>query len=229
MNRRHHMTMVQAENPLVAIRGEAVLPPTVRAVIVRTATSLAIAVLAPTVLFATTLALWSISAAIVAALAWMVAVTCWRRVCGYPVSSLLLLALGIMIVRSTFTLATGNTFVYFIQPVISDACVALIFLGSLLTQRPVVARLARDFYPLTPEMAVRPGIRRLLRQLTLMWGLVIVIKGALTLWLLASLSTVNFVLIKGPAIFTLTMLATAATITIASSAVSRDHHAMAPA
>jgi hypothetical protein len=220
------MTMLQAENAVVLIRGEVVLPPTVGAVIVRTALSLATAVLVPAVLFATTLALWNISAAIVAGLAWMIAVTCWRRAWGYPMSSLLLLTLGIMTVRSTFALATGNTFVYFIQPVISDACIALIFLGSLLTQRPVVARLAPDFYPLSREMAARPGIQRLLRQLTLMWGLVIVVKGSLTLWLLASLSTVNFVLIKGPAIFTLTLVATAATITIASSAVRREHQAM---
>lgn len=219
------MTLVQAEDLVVAVRGQAA-PPTVRAVITRTAISLATAVLAPAVLFATTLSLWNISAAIVAGLGWMVAVTCWQRARGRPISSLVLMTLAIMIVRSTFTLATGNTFVYFIQPVISDACIALVFLGSLLTQRPVVARLARDFYPLSPEMAVRPGIERLLRQLTLMWGLVIVVKGSLTLWLLASMSTVNFVLIKGPAVFTLTLLATVATITIASGAVGREHRAM---
>lgn len=217
---------VQAEDTLVAIRADVVLPPTVGAVIGRTAVSLATAVLVPAVLFATTLALWNISAAIVAGLAWMVAVTCMRRACGYPVSGLLLLTLGIMIVRSTFTLATGNTFVYFIQPVISDACIASVFLASLLTPRPVVARIAGDFYPLTLEMAARPGIQRLLRQLTLMWGLVIVLKGCLTLWLLSSLSTVNFVLVKGPAVFTLTLLATAATIAFASSAVSREHQQM---
>jgi hypothetical protein len=78
-------------------------------------------------------------------------------------------------------------------------------------------------------MAGQPAIQRLFRQLTLMWGLVIVVKGSLTLWLLASLSTVNFVIVKGPAIFTLTLLATAATITIAASAVRREQRAIKPA
>jgi len=202
--------------------------PRVRDVIRRTAISLATAVLAPTVLFATTLALLGISAAVVVALAWMITATFWRKARGHPVSALLLLTLGIMTIRSTFTLATGNTFVYFIQPVFSDACVAAIFLGSLLTQRPLVARLAPDFYPMNKSLAARPGIQRLLRQLTLMWGLVIVAKGSLTLWLLTSLSTVNFVLVKGAAIFALTMLGAAATITISSIVVRRERRAMSP-
>ena len=200
--------------------------PRLRDVVVRTTISLATAVLVPAILFATTLTVLGISAAVVTALAWMITALCWRKARGHRVSALLLLTLGIMAIRSTFTLATGNTFVYFIQPVFSDACVAALFLGSLLTQRPLVARLAPDFYPMDKSMAARPGIRRLLRQLTFMWGLVILAKGSLTLWLLTSLSTVNFVLVKGAAIFTLTLLAAAATIAIATIVVSREHRSM---
>lgn len=192
----------------------------------RTAISLATAVLAPAILFATTFALMGMSAAVVVALAWMIAAICWRKARGHPVSALLILTLGIMTIRSTFTLATGNTFVYFVQPVFSDACVAAIFLGSLMTQRPLVARLAPDFCPMHASLASRPVIQRLLRRLTLMWGLVIVAKGSLTLWLLTSLSTVNFVLVKGAAIFTLTLLAAAATVTIASIVVCRELRTM---
>jgi intracellular septation protein A len=216
---------IAKEAPVQASERAGVMP-RVQDVIVRTAISLATAVLAPAILFALTFSALGISAAVLVALAWMIAATCWRKARGHPVSALLILTLGIMTIRSTFTLATGNTFVYFIQPVFSDACVAGIFLGSLLTQRPLIARLAPDFYPMNRSMAARPGIQRLLRQLTLMWGLVIVVKGSLTLWLLTSLSTVNFVLVKGAAIFTLTLLAAAATITIASIVVRRERRAM---
>jgi hypothetical protein len=215
-----------AQEVVVRAPNRAASLPRVQDVIVRTVLSLATAVLAPAILFATTLALLGISAAVVVALAWMIAAICWRKVRGHPVSALLLLTLGIMTIRSTFTLATDNTFVYFVQPVFSDACVAGIFLGSLLTQRPLVARIAPDFYPMNKEMADRPGIQRLLRQLTVLWGLVIIVKGSLTLWLLASLSTVNFVLVKGAAIFTLTLLAAGATIAIASIVVCRERRAM---
>ena len=220
------MNTTTAQEVVVRASDRAASLPRVQDVIVRTIVSLATAVLAPAILFATTLALLGISAAVVVALAWMIAAICWRKARGHPVSALLLLTLGIMTIRSTFTLATGNTFVYFIQPVFSDACVAGIFLGSLLTQRPLVARIAPDFYPMNKEMADRPRIQRLLRQLTVMWGLVIIAKGSLTLWLLASLSTVNFVLVKGAAIFTLTLLAAAATLTIASIVVCCERRAM---
>jgi len=141
---------------------------------------------------------------------------------------LLVLTLGIMTIRTVFTLATGNTFVYFVQPVFADAAVAAIFLVSLWSARPIVARLAPDFYPMDAALAARPRIRRLFRRLTLLWGLVIVVKGSVTLWLLVSLSTVNFVLIKSSAIITLTLVAAAATVVL-SAMVGRQEGLLRPA
>jgi hypothetical protein len=195
--------------------------PQLKAVVARTVVSLAIAVVAPAALFSATLVVFNVEAAVLVALAWMVGAMCWRWATRRPVSGLLLLTLGVMTIRTGFTLATGNTFVYFVQPVFADATVAAIFLGSLWTARPVIARLAPDFYPIDAALAARPRIRRLFRRLTLLWGLVIVVKGSVTLWLLLSLSTVNFVLIKSSAIITLTLLAAAATVAL-SAVVGRQ-------
>lgn len=202
--------------------------PSLGAVVIRTVKSLAVAVIAPAALLAAMLVLFNLDVAVIVVLAWMVGVMCWRRATRRPVSTLLVLALGIMTIKTTFTLATGNSFVYFVQPVFSDAVVATIFLGSLLTARPIVARLAPDFYPVDASLAARPGIQRLFRRLTLLWGVVIVVKGSLTLWLLLSLSTLNFVLIKGSAIIALTLVATAATIALSAIVGRREgllHHA----
>ena len=141
----------------------------------------------------------------------------WRCASKRPVSGLLLLTLGIMTVRTAFTLVTGNTFIYFLQPVFADFAVAAIVLGSLWPARPVIARLAPDFYPISKAVAARPEMRALFRRLTLMWGLVILVKGSITLWLLETLSAVNFVLIKGGAIITLTL--TAAVVTVVWSVI----------
>ena len=65
---------------------------------------------------------------------------------------------------------------------------------------------------LGPLYAARPAVHGLFRRLTLLWGLVILVKGGITLWLLESLSTVHFVVIKGSAIISLTLLAAAATV-----------------
>jgi hypothetical protein len=163
------------------------------------------------------LALSNVSAAVVAALVWAVGAMTWRWATGRPVSGLLLLTLGILALKTAFTLATGNTFVYFAQPVLVDLTVAGIFLASLWSARPAIARLAPEFYPMDAEVAGRPGVRAHFRRLTLMWGLVILVKGSITLWLLETLSPVNFVLIKGGAVMTLTL--TAALVTVAWSVI----------
>jgi uncharacterized membrane protein len=185
-------------------------------------------VVVPACLFPATLVIINVYAAVIVALGWMVGAMCWRWATGRPVSWLLVLTLGIMTVKTGFTLATGNTFVYFVQPVFADAAIAAIFLGSLWTARPIVARIAPDFYPVDAAIAARPRIRRLFRRLTMLWGLVLLIKGSLTLWLLLSLSTVNFVLIKSSAVITLTVAAAAATVAL-SAIVARREGLLRPA
>jgi uncharacterized membrane protein len=169
-------------------------------------------VIVPAVLFATSLVLFNVVTAMLVGLAWMVGAMSWRRATKRSLSGLLVVTIAIMTVKTTIALATGNTFIYFVQPVFVDATVAAVFLGSLCSARPIVARLAPDFYPIDAALAARPGIRGLFRRLTLLWGLVTLVKGSLTLWLLVSLSTINFVLIKSGAIITLTLLAASTTV-----------------
>jgi hypothetical protein len=171
----------------------------------------------PAVLLWATLVLVNVAAAVIVVLAWMVGAVALRRVCGKPVSGLLMLTLTVMAIRTAFTLATGNTFIYFIQPVFADLAVATMFLGSLATTRPAIARLAPDFYPMAAEVTARTEMQALFRRLTLMWGVVILAKATITFWLLETLSTVNFVLIKGGAVITLTL--TAAVVTLVWSVV----------
>jgi hypothetical protein len=209
------MTAVRTDHVRVRVQVGSVAPE-LGAILVRVVVSLAIAVVAPAVLFWATMVVFNVYAAVSVTLAWMVAAMVWRWATRRPVSGLLILTLGIMTVRTAFTLATGNTFVYFVQPVFADATVAAIFLGSLWTARPIVARLAPDFYPIDASVAARPGIKRLFRRLTLLWGLVIVAKATTTLWLLLSQSTRDFVLIKSTAIIVLTLFAAAVTVALAA-------------
>jgi len=187
-------------------------PPHLRDVVRRVAVSVLTAVVVPAVLFATTLVVAGLAAAMIGALVWMVGALTWRHATGRPVSALLVLTFAIMVVKTSIALATGNAFIYFVQPVIVDVTVASLFLGSLCSTRPLVARLAPDFYPMDVETAARPCIRRLFRGLTAMWGLVILLKGSITLWLLLTLSTVDFVLIKGTVIISVTVAAATATV-----------------
>ena len=120
------------------------------------------------------------------------------------------------------TLTTGNTFVYFLQPVVSDGIVAVVFLVSLATARPLVARLAADFYPMSAGVAAHPHVRCLFWRLTLMWGAVCVAKSAVGYWLLASLSVADFVLIKSSAMIAMTVLAVGVTVWASARVMRRD-------
>jgi uncharacterized membrane protein len=187
-------------------------PPHLGEIIARVVISLATAVVVPAALFATTVVAFGVAPGMIVALAWVVGATVWRWATRRPVSGLLLLTLGMLTLKTCVTLVTGNTYIYFVQPVFVDATVAVVFLTSLWSATPVVARLAPDFYPIDAAVAARPAVSGLFRRLTLLWGLVILVKGGITLWLLESLSTVHFVVIKGSAIITLTLLAAAATV-----------------
>jgi hypothetical protein len=187
-------------------------PPSLFTILRRVAVSLMIAVVVPATLFYVLLVTLGITVAIVAALGWVYGAIAWRRVARLPVSGLLLIMATVLTIRTVFTLSTGNTFIYFLQPLVSDGAVALLFLASLATTRPVVARVAADFYPMDEQLAALPRVRRLFRRLTLMWGAVCLAKGSVGLWLLLSLSTPNFVLFKSVAMIGMTGLAVGVTI-----------------
>jgi uncharacterized membrane protein len=176
------------------------------------AVSLLVACGVPAVLFYAALQVAGLVPAVLTALAWSYGAVVWRKVTGRPTSGLLVLTVTILTIRTVFTVSTGNSYVYFLQPVVSDGIVALLFLASLASARPLVARLAADFYPMSPDLAAHPRVRRLFRRLTSFWGGVCLLKAATGFWLLESLSMADFVLVKSGAMIGLTVVAVAVTI-----------------
>jgi hypothetical protein len=153
--------------------------------------------------------------AILAALSWSYGAIGFRALTGRRTSGLLILTAIVMTGRTVIAISTDSTFLYFLQPIISDGVVGTTFLLSLATARPLVARLAGDFYPMDHELSVRPRIRRLFWHLTMMWALLCFGKATMTLWLLQSTSLETFVLVKSISMLTINALAVAATISLA--------------
>jgi uncharacterized membrane protein len=195
--------------------------PDLATVVRRVATSLLIACAVPASVFYTVYALTGIWTAILCALGWSYGAIAFRAITGRRTSGLLILTAVVMTGRTLISLAAGSTFLYFLQPVISDGVVGATFLLSLATAQPVVARLAGDFYPMDHELSMRPRIQRLFRRLTVMWALLCLGKAAMTLWLLQSTSMGTFVVVKPITVLTINGLAVAATIT-AAAAVARE-------
>jgi intracellular septation protein A len=201
--------------------------PRLRTVVRRVSLSLLIACVVPAVLFYATFALAGVWTAILVALGWSYGAIAFRALTGRRTSGLLLLTALLITARTALALLTDSTFVYFLQPVVSDGVVATAFLLSLVTARPMVARLAGDFYPMDHELAMRPRVRRLFRNLTVLWALLGLGKALLTLWLLQSQSLATFVLVKSVTVLAINLTAAAATIALAAW-VARQEGLLAP-
>jgi hypothetical protein len=154
------------------------------------------ATLIPTALFLLTMTFVGTVAAYLVALIWAYAAVGRRLISREPVPGILLLAsLGISM-RTAFALASGSTFVYFFQPVLGTVALGGFFLLSIAFGRPIIARFARDFCPLPPEIEARPAIVSLYRQLTYLWAAVNLVAAAATLTLLITLPLPAYVAVK---------------------------------
>jgi hypothetical protein len=182
------------------------------AVVRRAAPRLIEASLIPTALFYSSLVLLGVGAAYAAAVIWLYAAVGSRLVRRRPVPPLLVLAAIGITVRTTTAVASGSSFVYFAQPVLGSMVAGLVFLLSVAVGRPMVERLALEFWPLTPEMQAHPAVRRLLRRLTYLWAGVNLAVGATTLTLLVVLPLSVFVAVKQLAAWAITGAGIAITI-----------------
>ena len=196
--------------------------PSLITVIRRVSLSLLIAVVIPTVVFYGVFVLAGVWTAIVAALAWSYGAIAWRAVTGRRTSGLLILAAILLTGRTALSILADSTWLYFLQPIISDGAVAVLFLLSLASARPMVARLAGDFYPMDHELAMRPRIRRLFWHLTVLWAVLGIAKATMTLWLLQSQSLETFLLVKSISMLAINVFAGFATVGLAALVARRE-------
>jgi hypothetical protein len=169
----------------------------------------------PSVLFYLCLVAGNVWTALVAALVWCYGSMAWRWGTRRRASGLLLLTVVGLTAKTILALASGSTFIYFLQPAITDGAVAALFLVSLATARPIVARLAGDFFPMSADIAARPPIQRLFWQLTLFWAVICLAKSVITVWLLESFPLVTFVAMKEVAVLAMIAIGTGVTVAAA--------------
>jgi Protein of unknown function (DUF3159) len=151
------------------------------------------ATLIPTVLFYVVFVTTELKWAIVAAVGWTYAAMGRRIITGRPIPGLLVLAtLGIS-VRTVVYLLSGNDFVYFFQPIMRTVATAAAFALSVCLDRPLIARFAADFCPLSPDVQIRPAVVQLFRRLTYLWAAVNAVAASVTLTLLLTVPVAVFV------------------------------------
>jgi hypothetical protein len=170
--------------------------PGARAVLHRALPNLVEGKLIPTLLFIGFYGLAGTAAALVAALGWSLAAIGYRRARGRRIPGLLLLGLVGLAGKTVVALATGSMLLYFLQPTLTTALVGCTFLASTFAGRPLAERLVHDLWPLDPQWAAHPELRRFFVRLSVLWALTSLANAAITLWLLLTQPVTTFVMVK---------------------------------
>jgi hypothetical protein len=181
---------------LAVHRGEPSKLDVLATVVRRSGPHLIEATLIPAALFYACLVWVGLGAAYVAVVVWSYAALLRRLVRRDPVPPILRLGLIGITIRTLVAVVSHSSFVYFFQPVLGSVVMGGVFMISVAVGRPLIATLASEFWPLTPEVAARPGVRQLFQRLTLLWAGVNVASAALTTGLLMSLPLGTFLAMK---------------------------------
>lgn len=192
------------------------------AIVRRSGPHLIEASLIPTAIFYCSLVWFGLGAAFIAALIWLYGAVVFRLARQRPVPPLLVLgAIGIT-VRTTISVISGSSFYYFAQPILGSLVMGCVFLVSVVVGRPMVERLALEFWPITPEQLARPAVSRLLRGLTFLWAGVNIATGATTLTLLLVLPLPAYVALKQVVSWAITGTGIALTIELSMRTARRE-------
>jgi uncharacterized membrane protein len=183
--------------------------------------------LIPLVLVLAALWLSGVTAALVIGTLWSYGALARRILSGRRVPGLLALGLLTVTARVALTVLTGSVFVYFLQPTLGTTLVALAFLASLATRRPLCERLATDFVPIPDDVLAHHGVRRFFRQITLLWAVTQLANATITLWLLASQPLATFLVARTVTSWVLVGSAIAASTAWFRSSMRR-HGVLAP-
>ena len=186
------------------------------------------ATLIPGAVFYLSLALIGLGAAYITTLSWIYGCLVRRLIQHRTSSPLLVLASIALTVRTVIAIGTGSTFIYFVQPIVGTLVIGAVFLASLLLGRPLIARLAGDFWPISPEMAENPGVRSLFRRLTALWAVVNLTSAAISLALLLFLPLATFLVVKQASTVGITVIGVVLTISLSHRTACREGFVRAP-
>lgn len=150
----------------------------------------------PFVIFYIFLYATNVWGALFAALAYSYIGVARRLINGQRVSGLLALTTITLTVRTILGLASGSVVVYFLQPSLAKAALAVALLLSLTRAEPLLVKLARDFVPLSDEMMERPCVRRFFVQATVLWVVLLLVHSGLATYVLLNESVGYYVAFK---------------------------------
>ena len=159
------------------------LPP-LRPALTNAALLLLEAIVVPTAIFAVLLPVAGLTWALLGSLGWCWATVALRMARRRGTPGTLLLTTSMFTARTVLALVTSSAFVYLAQPIVGSVCMAALFVGSAMAGRPLTLRLARDFVHVPAHLIDRARVRRMFRDVAILWGLSRVVTALLSFQML---------------------------------------------
>jgi intracellular septation protein A len=138
----------------------------------------------PSVTFYVVLSCVSLRWALIASMLWSYLVITIRLAGRKKLPGLVVMSAGLLSARTAVAFAANSSFVYFLQPSLGYFCVAVLFLASFVSGKPLTRRLADDFCALPRALDAHPRFAGFFARLTLLWAAICVANGTGTLMLL---------------------------------------------
>jgi intracellular septation protein A len=182
--------------------------------------------LVPLGLFLTVNVFAGLLVAMLAGVAWSCVAVLRRVVRSRGVPAIVVVAGSLLLLRLTLVVATGSAYLYFLQPTIGTALVAMAFLASTLVGRPLARRFATDFLPLPRDLVRRPYVHRFFVRNSLMWAAIGSCNALLTYVLLVTLSSATFAVTQTMLSITVTTLSVGVSILWFRRAMAHHHTIM---
>jgi hypothetical protein len=178
----------------------------------------------PLVLFAGVLHFFGLWGAIVAGLGWSYAAVLRRVVTRQRVPGLLLIGTVTLTARSILAFTTGSSVIYFLQPTLGTALVAVAFVVSVAIGRPLAQRIAADFCPIPAHVMAQAHVRRCFLGISLLWAVTCLVNASVAVWLQFTQSVGTFVVGKSLTQAALTVVAVTLSVVWFKRSVNKPAH-----
>jgi hypothetical protein len=149
----------------------------------------------PVVVFYAGWELGGLIAGIVLASAVGIALDLYERRRGRA-GALALVSVAFVIVQAVVGLATDSAVVYLAQPVVVGAIWGVANIGSAVIGRPLAGVFADAWYPFPPEIKASRTYRRIFGVESVVWGVYLLARSAIRMFVLAKGSIVGFAAIQ---------------------------------
>ncbi len=214
------MTAIAFVEPTAPAVASPIMLPGLRGIFRHSMPGILEGIVAPTIILYLGLTFIGFWGGLAAALAWSYGSIARRHLSGQRIGGLLVLAALSLSGRTIIAGLSGSLSLYFVQPVLGEAALGLVFLVSAVTREPMAARLAADFVPLG-DLRWQPVMRRVFTRITMLWGAAFLLNSLLGMWMIFSQSGEVYVLSRSAVSLTVKGLAVLASVVLFRTSMRR--------